>query len=228
MDVPDHMMSHITADTLQTLSDDGGTKMSHMKGLRHVRSAVIDNDGLRLFRRGYRNVINEAIRLNSEGTESLLAIETSGHGAFKENFFLDDGAYIVTKLIIELSRARKEGYTLASLIDTLREPAESAEFRMNLSLEDFKPYGQRIIDDLTALAPTRAGWSLAPSNYEGVRVNLDKEHGDGWFLLRLSLHEPLMPLNIESDSVGGVKKIAAELAGFLKGYEYLDSRKVGE
>ncbi len=180
------------------------------------------------FRRGYRNVINEAIRLNSEGTESLLAIETSGHGAFKENFFLDDGAYIVTKLIIELSRARKEGYTLASLIETLREPAESAEFRMNLSLEDFKPYGQRIIDDLTALALTRAGWSLAPSNYEGVRVNLDKEHGDGWFLLRLSLHEPLMPLNIESDSVGGVKKIAAELAGFLKGYEYLDSRKVGE
>ncbi|MBR4864209.1 MAG: phosphomannomutase/phosphoglucomutase, partial [Oscillospiraceae bacterium] len=47
------------------------------------------------FKRGYRNVINESIRLNENGQDSQLAIETSGHGAFKENYFLDDGAYIV-------------------------------------------------------------------------------------------------------------------------------------
>ncbi len=46
----------------------------------------------RRFKRGYRNVIDEAIRLNESGIDSQLAIETSGHGAFKENFFLDDGA----------------------------------------------------------------------------------------------------------------------------------------
>ena len=45
------------------------------------------------FRRGYKNVINESLRLNELGTESWLAIETSGHGAMKENYFLDDGAY---------------------------------------------------------------------------------------------------------------------------------------
>ncbi|MEI2420207.1 hypothetical protein V6O07_08025, partial [Arthrospira platensis SPKY2] len=44
------------------------------------------------FKRGYKNVINEAIRLNESGQESWLAIETSGHGAMKENYFLDDGA----------------------------------------------------------------------------------------------------------------------------------------
>ena len=33
------------------------------------------------FKRGYKNVINEAIRLNEEGRESHLAIETSGHAA---------------------------------------------------------------------------------------------------------------------------------------------------
>ena len=43
-------------------------------GLKHHR-----------FKRGYRNVINESIRLNQEGVESCLAIETSGHGALKEN-----------------------------------------------------------------------------------------------------------------------------------------------
>ncbi len=175
------------------------------------------------FKRGYRNVINESIRLNALGQDSQLAIETSGHGALKENYFLDDGAYLVTKLLIELARSRKEGYSLESLIATLEEPAESKEIRMNILLEDFKAYGQTVIDDLKAHAETQSGWTAAPSNFEGIRVNLDGDHGDGWFLLRLSLHDPLMPLNIESNEAGGAKKIAAELAAFLQGYEKLDT-----
>ena len=177
------------------------------------------------FKRGYRNVINESIRLNDLGQDSQLAIETSGHGAFKENYFLDDGAYIVTKLLIELARGKKEGYSLESLIDALEEPAESVEFRMNIQLEDFKAYGQQVIDDLTAYAQNQAGWSLAPSNFEGVRVNLDESHGNGWFLLRLSLHDPLLPLNIESDCAGGAKVIAKELVGFIAGYDKLEASK---
>ena len=173
------------------------------------------------FKRGYKNVINESIRLNAAGQDSQLAIETSGHGAFKENYFLDDGAYIVTKLLIELARGKKEGYTLESLIATLEEPAESVEFRMNILEEDFKTYGQSVIDQLTAYAEKQPGWSLAPNNFEGVRVNLDEEHGNGWFLLRLSLHDPLLPLNIESNADGGAKKIAGELAGFLAGFDKL-------
>ena len=178
------------------------------------------------FKRGYRNVINESIRLNAQGQDSQLAIETSGHGALKENYFLDDGAYLVTKLLIELARGKKEGYTLESLIDTLEEPVESVEFRMNILPEDFKAYGQKVIEDLTAFAQSQAGWSLAPNNYEGVRVNLDERHGNGWFLLRLSLHDPLLPLNIESNSAGGAKQIAAELAAFIRGYEDLDAQKL--
>ena len=180
------------------------------------------------FKRGYRNVINEAIRLNNEGKDSQLAIETSGHGAFKENYFLDDGAYIVTKLLIELARGKKQGYTLQSLIETLAEPVESIEFRMNILLDDFKEYGQKVIDDLTAYAQTKSGWSLESENYEGVRVNLDGEHGNGWFLLRLSLHDPLLPLNIESDEQGGAKKIAKELAEFLSAYDKLEKSKIEE
>ncbi len=177
------------------------------------------------FKRGYRNVINESIRLNNEGRDSQLAIETSGHGALKENYFLDDGAYLVTKLLIELARGKSEGYTLESLIETLREPAESVEFRMNIMLDDFKAYGQKVIDELKAYAESKSGWSLEESNFEGVRVNLDKDHGNGWFLLRLSLHDPLLPLNIESDEVGGAKKIAAELSEFIKGYDKLSADK---
>jgi len=175
------------------------------------------------FKRGYRNVINESIRLNNLGKDSQLAIETSGHGALKENYFLDDGAYLVTKLLIELARGKKEGYTLQSLIETLEEPAESVEFRMNIQQQDFKAYGQQVIGALNLYAQEQAGWSLAANNYEGVRVNLDESHGNGWFLLRLSLHDPLLPLNIESNSIGGAKIIAKELAGFLKDFESLET-----
>ena len=97
---------------------------------------------------------------------------------------------------------------------------------MNILLEDFKPYGQQVIEELTAYAQTQPGWSLAPSNFEGVRVNLDENHGDGWFLLRLSLHDPLLPLNIESNSVGGAKKIARERAAFIANYDKLDAGKL--
>ena len=97
---------------------------------------------------------------------------------------------------------------------------------MNIKLEDFKAYGQQVIDELTAYAGTKDGWSIAPSNYEGIRVNLDENHGNGWFLLRLSLHDPLLPLNIESAEVGGAKKIAKELAGFIANYDKLEAAKL--
>ena len=180
------------------------------------------------FKRGYRNVINESIRLNAAGQDSQLAIETSGHGALKENYFLDDGAYLVTKLLIELARGKKEGYTLPSLIDDLAEPAESKELRLNIIPEDFKACGQKVLDDLQAYAANQPGWTIAPNNYEGVRVNLDADHGNGWFLLRLSLHDPLLPLNIESDVAGGVLTIARELARFLLGREGLDTQKLAD
>ncbi len=178
------------------------------------------------FKRGYRNVINESIRLNNAGQDSQLAIETSGHGALKENYFLDDGAYLVTKLLIELAKGKKQGYTLESLIETLEEPAESIEFRMTIGVEDFKTYGQKVIAELTEYANSAQGWSVAPDNYEGVRVNFDAEHGNGWFLLRLSLHDPLLPLNIESNTAGGALIIAKQLVEFIKNYKELDIAKL--
>ncbi len=42
------------------------------------------------------------------------------------------------------------------------------------------------------------------------------------FLLRLSLHEAVMPLNIESDSQGGVEFIVPKLIKYLMKYDKLD------
>lgn len=177
----------------------------------------------RRFKRGYRNVINEAMRLNGEGIDAELAMETSGHGALKENYFLDDGAYLMVKLITELARAKKEGKPLSHLIDGLAEPAESREYRMPLLTDDFAPYGKRVIAELAVWAAAEPGFSIAKDNFEGVRVNCDRLRGDGWFLLRMSLHEPLMPLNIESDNAGGVGIMAGALGEFLKRFDMLDS-----
>lgn len=179
------------------------------------------------FKRGYKNVINEAIHINNEGKECHLAMETSGHGALKENYFLDDGAFLVTKILIKMAKMKiRESRDIGSLIQGLAEPFESKEFRMNIHMEDFKVYGNRIISDLKEYAAKEKGWHIAPDNYEGVRVSFDKKDGDGWFLLRLSLHEPLMPLNIESDSPGGTAIIAQKILSFLEDYQELDTSSI--
>ena len=114
---------------------------------------------------------------------------------------------------------------MLSLIDTLSEPAESVEVRMNLLTDDFVTYGGGVLVDLAAYAKEQ-GWAVETPNFEGMRVSFPADSGDGWFLLRMSLHDPLMPLNIESNSLGGVKKIAAQLYAFLKRYDRLETDKL--
>lgn len=172
------------------------------------------------FKRGYKNVINESKRLNNLGTESALAIETSGHGALKENFYLDDGAYTITKIIIKLAKMKSSGQQLSSLIENLVEPVEAHEHRVKINLDDFKNYGLKVIDDLKSFVEASDKYELAPNNYEGVRV-IAKE-AKGWFLVRLSLHDPILPINLESNIEGGVKDMEEDLKTFLSKYESLD------
>ena len=184
-------------------------------GLKEFIEKKLGGKHLR-FKRGYKNVIDEAIRQNENGVPCPLAIETSGHAAMQENYFLDDGAYLVTKIIIKAAQLRMEGKTLDSLIADLKEPAESKEIRIGITEKDFRAYGEKVIDDLKAYAAKQKDFIVAEDNYEGIRVSFDKKNGDGWFLLRLSVHDPIMPLNIESDSEGGVEKIYAKIKPFLE------------
>lgn len=176
------------------------------------------------FKRGYKNVINEAVRLNALGVDAELAIETSGHAALKENYFLDDGAYLVTKLIIKLAQLREQNKSISHLISTLKEPAEACEIRLKITKEDFKAAGEKVIDGVLKTAKEKEGWQIAKDNYEGVRVTVL----NGWFLVRMSLHDPLIPINIESDAKGDVKKIAAMLLEELKKYDGIDLEPLRE
>ncbi|AFY37416.1 phosphoglucomutase/phosphomannomutase alpha/beta/alpha domain I [[Leptolyngbya] sp. PCC 7376] len=180
------------------------------------------------YRRGYKNVINQAIALNESGEESWLAIETSGHGAMKENHFLDDGAYLITKLLVEVAKLHEQGKTITDLIATLQEPVESEEFRFKITESDFKTYGLGVIEKLKDFAAQQENWQIVPKNREGIRVSCKSSGQDGWFLLRLSLHDPVMPLNVESNVKGGVEKINSQLLEFLQKYEDLTIGEFGK
>ena len=167
------------------------------------------------YRRGYKNVINKAEELCRNGINCPLAIETSGHAALRENYFLDDGAYLVTKIVIELAR----GKDIESILKPLNMPAEEREFRFNILCENFAEYGNEVIERLTEFAKKHAGYTLADDNREGVRVSTE----NGFFLLRLSVHDPVMPMNFESNIKGGIKKDIEALRDFIRQFEYLDT-----
>ena len=116
----DHPATTIVTDARTSVAL---TKFITSRGGRHC-----------LYRVGYRNVIDKGIQLNMDGIETHLMMETSGHGALKENYFLDDGAYMVVKIIIEMVRMKLEGSDegIGSLIKDLEEPLESAELRLNV------------------------------------------------------------------------------------------------
>jgi len=176
-------------------------------GLKHLR-----------FKRGYKNVINKSIELNAEGIDSQLAIETSGHAALKENYFLDDGAYLATKIVIKAAKLNAEGQTLDSVIASLQDPADEKEIRIPIVCEEFGPYGDKLLADLEEFVKATDGLSLEVPNYEGVRINFP----DGWCLLRKSLHDPILPMNMAADTEGGCAAIQEVMAGFLAGYDQLD------
>lgn len=196
-----------------SVTSEGLAKFITSRGGRHHR-----------FKRGYKNVINEAIRLNEAGEYTPLAIETSGHAAFLENYFLDDGAYLITRLLIALAKAAKDGKSLTDLIRDLESPKEAYEIRLRFQNDcDFKTLGAKVLKDFESSIQKRSHVVLAPDNYEGCRVQYDKTHGDGWALLRMSLHEPILPINVESNMEGGSFQILKDVYYALRKYDFLDT-----
>lgn len=210
------------ASVIALQNNDGATVVTDSltsDGLRKFIENHLGGKQLR-YKRGYKNVIDKSIELNNNGINSTLAIETSGHAALKENYFLDDGAYLATKIVVLLAKLNKQGKTIDELISTLEEPAESVEIRIPIMLDDFKEYGENVIAKLTEYSENHLGWEVEKENYEGVRINVK----GGWFLLRLSVHDPILPLNIENDYTGVCSEIANELKEFFSQFDKLDLR----
>lgn len=180
-------------------------------GLKHYR-----------YKRGYRNVIGKAKELSEQGENAFLAIETSGHAAYSDNYYLDDGAFLAVQIVINAARLKQKGKDITALIKGLKTPLESREVRLKIKAEDFRKYGQGVLEDFEKWADYSRNMELEKPNYEGVRVNFKMDGTEGWFLLRMSLHDPVMPLNIESGQKGGVDKALAAIREFMKGYKEIE------
>ncbi len=166
------------------------------------------------FKRGYKNVINKAIELNEQGINCPLAIETSGHAALRENYFLDDGAYLATKIVIEVAK----GNDIDEMLSALEMPCEEREIRLNITAADFGSYGKKVIAALEEFAKSDERCIIADDNREGMRITTPY----GWMLLRLSVHDPVMPINFESNEQGGVQKTVEFFRAFYEGFTELD------
>ncbi len=212
------------ASVIALEGNDGGSIVTDSvtsDGLREFIEEKLGGKHIR-FKRGYKNVIDEAIRRTNLGENSPLAIETSGHAAFKENYYLDDGAYLVTKIIIKAAVLRKENKKIGDCIADLKKPLEEKELRFNITEENFREIGEKLIEDIKQIADESDEMVLAPDNYEGVRVSFKDEKRNGWFLLRLSVHDPVMPFNTESDSEGGCVEICRTFYEMVKNVKGID------
>lgn len=200
----------VTSDQLQVYLED-------VLKVKHLR-----------FKRGYRNVINKAMELNEAGTDAQLAIETSGHAAFKDNYFLDDGAFLATRIVVRAALLKKEGQGISSVIAQLEDPAESVEVRLPIKAESFGLCGDKALEAVKAWASCSASGQeegltliIVEPNYEGIRVAF-RGAANGWFLLRKSLHDPILPLNIEAGEEGGcqlIRKLLRDCLGNIDGVD---------
>lgn len=173
----------------------------------------IEKNGGYQFRekRGYNNIISAARIMNKDEKICFLAIETSGHAAFEENNFKDDGAYLATKIIIKLAKLKKQNKKLSDEISDFQDAKETKEIRIPLenkeqiekNLKNFKDNYKKIL-----------GCNLDEDTPEGVRLNFNLKDRKGWCLLRPSAHDMSLVLNIESDTNAGMQKILQDISVF--------------
>ncbi len=189
----------------------------------HLQKFIEEKGGTQIrYISGYRNVINKALELNRLGKDTQLAIETSGHAAFKENYFLDDGAYVIAKILMLLPELKRKGITLDEQIKELKQPVEVQEIRLKLFSDEPREQGNKILEEMKRLLEEEKGMNFDPANEEGIRYNLQEPYGSGWFLIRLSLHEPLLVLQIENDESGKNQLVLEKLANLFGHFSDLD------
>lgn len=185
-------------------------------GLNHVR-----------YLRGYANVIEKAKSLiQQDQIDAQVAIETSGHCAVRENGFLDDGTFTAIKVLGLLAQERKNDSnneattkkrSLLDLIEALEEHEEVAEFRLQAvdgSLESVRALFDFVALEIELSCDEEESWTIDDENLEGVRISLgkkadDQNHDDsGFFLIRRSLHDPVICLQVEARSKTDAMKLA--------------------
>ena len=101
------------------------------------------------------------------------------------------------------------------MIAELQNPAEEEERRFQILDPDFKTYGAEVLARFRDYVAKDARFTIVEPNYEGVRVSCSDSAATGWILLRQSLHDPVLPMNLEAENAGGVAELWERVAPFF-------------
>lgn len=193
----------------------------------HLKKFIQQQGGTQFrYKRGYNNVISMAKKINTKGGLCSLAIETSGHAAFKDNNFIDDGAYLAAKIIIEMALAKAQGKSVNDLIKDLSSSKEKKTIRMSITSENPTEYADKILNHIRGYVNSNRNAELDKENIEGVRVDFTDKHNKGWIIIRKSLHDPELVLHAESETVGGLKGIFKTIKSCITKFDMIDKSKL--
>ncbi|MEG2144874.1 MAG: phosphomannomutase/phosphoglucomutase, partial [Oscillospiraceae bacterium] len=115
------------------------------------------------------------------------------------------------------AKAKKEGRSLHTYIEKMEQAYDALELRLKINDENASAYANEVLLAFKARAIKR-GLSVVVPSYEGVRISFP----DGFLLLRNSLHEPVMPLNLEGNCEGASKRILKIAQELLEGFDKID------
>lgn len=124
--------------------------------------------------------------------------------------------------MIEATKRKLDGLgDISDLLKDLKEPKEAMEIRVKILAEDVQAEGATITAAFKEWIDQGAGnniaWELEQENYEGWRVKIAEQDGNqGWLLLRPSLHDPDIVINVESEEQGGMAVHLQHLLHFFK------------
>ena len=127
-----------------------------------------------------------------------------------------------TRNTVILIKATQKGTSLEELIGKLREAKEEKELRFRILCDDFRPEGEKVVELFEKEAENHIGWTACNDNHEGIRINADSSCGNGWFLIRLSVHDPIIVLNTESDDEGGTLRMCKDILKVISSVENID------
>ena len=97
----------------------------------------------------------------------------------------------------------------------LGQAAEAREIRFSIEGDDYRAYGENVLKEFRTFAKEQPLFHIVEPNYEGVRVSFHDSEVKGWALLRMSLHDPQMPMNLEAEAKGGTDIIWKRMEPFF-------------
>ncbi len=192
-----------------------------------VSEYINDLGGVHIrYKRGYKNIIEYAKKMQASGVDCPVAIESSGHVALRENDFIDDGAYLAAKVIAKVAKMKNNGILMDEIMKDFVNAREEMEIRIPIFDPRVISCSRKVMISLKDYVKEIKSSELETNSIEGVRIKFNTRWQEGWCILRKSLHDPSLVLNIESYVTNGALSILNSLIPFFKKFQFISVEEI--